>query len=103
MLVGNLARNIYYYQKINKVVGSLQEALEGITNGSKLLVGGFGICGVPMNLIQGVREMGVKDLTVVSNNCGYGDKTGEKDWGLAILLRNKQIKRMISSYVGENA
>lgn len=55
MLVGNLAKNIYYYQKINKVVGSLQEALEGITDGSKLLVGGFGICGVPMNLIQGVK------------------------------------------------
>lgn len=55
MFVGNLARNIYYYQKINKVVGSLQEALKGITDGSKILVGGFGICGVPMNLIQGVR------------------------------------------------
>lgn len=55
MLVGNLARNIYYYQRINKVVGSVQEALEGITDGSKILVGGFGICGVPMNLIQGVR------------------------------------------------
>lgn len=55
MLLGNLARNIYYYQKINKVVGSLQEALQGISDGSKLLVGGFGICGVPMNLIQGVK------------------------------------------------
>jgi 3-oxoacid CoA-transferase subunit A len=55
MLIRNLARNVYYFQKINKVVGSLQEALEGITDGSKILVGGFGICGVPMNLIQGVK------------------------------------------------
>lgn len=55
MLVGNIAKNIYYFQKINKVVPTIQEALEGIKDGSKILVGGFGICGVPMNLIQGVK------------------------------------------------
>jgi hypothetical protein len=55
MFVGNIARNVYYFQKINKVVSSVQEALEGIKDGSKILVGGFGICGVPMNLIQGVK------------------------------------------------
>lgn len=55
MLVGNIAKNVYYYQKINKVVSSVQEALHGLKDGSKVLVGGFGICGVPMNLIQGVK------------------------------------------------
>lgn len=53
-----------------------------------------------MNLIAGLRDKGVKDLTIVSNNCGVGDKEGKNDWGLGILLRSKQIKRMISSYVG---
>lgn len=67
-----------------------------------MLVGGFGICGVPMNLIHAVNLSGVKDLTIASNNCGVGDKDGKADWGLAVLLRNRQIKRMISSYVGEN-
>lgn len=53
-----------------------------------------------MNLINAVKELGVKNLTVASNNCGIGDKEGKTDWGLSVLLRNKQIKRMISSYVG---
>lgn len=55
-----------------------------------------------MNLINAVRESGAKNLTCVSNNCGFGDKAGTKYWGLAVLLQSKQIKRMISSYVGEN-
>lgn len=55
-----------------------------------------------MNLINAIRESNVKGLTIASNNCGLGDKEGKTDWGLSILLRNKQIKRMISSYVGEN-
>jgi acyl CoA:acetate/3-ketoacid CoA transferase alpha subunit len=55
-----------------------------------------------MNLINAVKESGVNGLTIASNNCGVGDKEGKKDWGLAVLLRSKQIKRMISSYVGEN-
>lgn len=61
------------------------------------LVGGFGLCGIPENLITAVRAKGVKNLTVVSNNCGVDD------FGLGVLLKTKQIKRMISSYVGENA
>eukprot|EP00919_Chromeraceae_sp_WS-2016_P005266 GHVR01012432.1.p1 GENE.GHVR01012432.1~~GHVR01012432.1.p1 ORF type:complete len:104 (-),score=4.87 GHVR01012432.1:59-370(-) len=95
----SLARNLYLFSKICK---TSEEAIQGIHNKSFLLVGGFGICGTPMNLIQAVKESGVKELTIASNNCGFGDKTGEKDWGLSVLLRNKQIKRMISSYVGEN-
>ncbi len=55
MLAGNIARNFYLFSKVNKVVSSVHEALQGIKDGSKILVGGFGICGVPMNLIQGVK------------------------------------------------
>lgn len=60
------------------------------------MVGGFGLCGIPENLILALKEKGVKDLTVISNNCGIDD------WGLGLLLKNKQIKKMIGSYVGEN-
>ena len=76
MFTGILARNIYYFQKINKIVSSAREAVSNLKSGSKVLVGGFGICGVPMNLINAVKETGVNDLTVVSNNCGMGNKTG---------------------------
>lgn len=79
-----------------KIVSSAAEAIRDIEDGAKLIVGGFGLCGVPENLIQALREKEVKDLTVVSNNCGVDD------WGLGILLANKQIKKMVSSYVGEN-
>ena len=61
-----------------------------------ICAGGFGLCGIPENLIKAIAEHGPKDLTVVSNNCGIDD------FGLGILLRNKQVKRMIASYVGEN-
>ena len=61
-----------------------------------MLVGGFGINGIPCNLIEAVKQHGPKELTVVSNNCGLDD------WGLGVMLKNQQIKRMISSYVGEN-
>ncbi|UOF92848.1 CoA transferase subunit A [Fodinisporobacter ferrooxydans] len=72
------------------------EAVQDIFDGATLIFGGFGLCGIPENLIQALRERTVKDLTVVSNNCGVDD------WGLGLLLANKQIKKMISSYVGEN-
>ena len=72
------------------------EAVQDIPNGSKLLVGGFGLCGIPENLISGLLETKAKDLTVVSNNAGVDD------FGLGLLLQKQQIKRMISSYVGEN-
>ena len=84
----------------SKIYTCPKEATKDIRNGNTILSGGFGICGIPHNLINAIKESGVKDLTVVSNNCGYADKTDKNDWGLAVLLRTKQIKRMISSYVG---
>lgn len=97
MLIKNIAKNIYLFSKI---FSCPKEATKDIKDNSFLLVGGFGICGVPMNLINALRESGVKNLTCASNNCGYGDKEGKKYWGLAVLLQTRQIKRMISSYVG---
>ncbi|APH04016.1 CoA transferase subunit A [Bacillus weihaiensis] len=75
---------------------SFQEAVQEIKDGSTLMVGGFGLCGIPENLIIALVEKGVKDLTIISNNCGVDD------WGLGLLLKNKQIKKMVASYVGEN-
>ncbi|MFO1443600.1 CoA transferase subunit A [Bacillus sp. Bva_UNVM-123] len=75
---------------------SFNAAVEGIQDGTTIMVGGFGLCGIPENLILALVEKGVKDLTVISNNCGIDD------WGLGLLLKNKQIKKMIGSYVGEN-
>jgi 3-oxoacid CoA-transferase subunit A len=75
---------------------SVQEALAGISDGATLMVGGFGLVGIPENLILGLRETGVKNLTVISNNCGVDG------WGLGLLLENHQIKKMVASYVGEN-
>ncbi|WP_099351542.1 CoA transferase subunit A [Fredinandcohnia onubensis] len=75
---------------------SFEEAVSAIKDRMTLMVGGFGLVGIPENLIIGLRQANVKDLTVISNNCGVDD------WGLGILLQNKQIKKMISSYVGEN-
>ena len=81
----------------NKVVDSYEMALEGLSDGMTVLAGGFGLCGIPENLINEVKRLGVKDLTVVSNNCGIDG------FGLGVLLEDRQIKKMISSYVGENA
>ncbi|ATP38854.1 succinyl-CoA--3-ketoacid-CoA transferase [Solibacillus sp. R5-41] len=81
---------------MGKVVASVQEAIHDIENGATILVGGFGLCGIPENLIAAVYEKGVKQLTVVSNNCGVDG------FGLGVLLPNKQIKKMVASYVGEN-
>lgn len=78
------------------VCTSFVEAVKDIQDGSTIMVGGFGLCGIPENLILALVETGVKDLTVISNNCGVDE------WGLGLLLKNKQIKKMISSYVGEN-
>jgi 3-oxoacid CoA-transferase subunit A len=79
-----------------KVSASFAEAINGINDGATILVGGFGLCGIPEKAILALRDKGVKDLTIVSNNCGVDD------WGLGLLLSNRQIKKMISSYVGEN-
>lgn len=81
----------------HKIYQDAKEAVNDIKDGSKLLVGGFGLCGIPENLIQALNSKQVSGLTVVSNNAGV------EDFGLGILLKSKQIKRMISSYVGENA
>lgn len=82
--------------QVDKVLTSYQEAVSCIHDGAVLMVGGFGLCGIPENLIQAIYEKNVKDLTVISNNCGVDD------WGLGILLENRQIKKIIASYVGEN-
>jgi 3-oxoacid CoA-transferase subunit A len=79
-----------------KLVASAEEAVQGVADGMTLVVGGFGLCGIPEAAIAALRERGVRDLTVVSNNCGVDD------FGLGLLLANRQIKKMVSSYVGEN-
>jgi 3-oxoacid CoA-transferase subunit A len=82
---------------INKVVASADAAIADVFDGATLVVGGFGLCGIPENLIGALVRRGVKALTVVSNNCGVDD------WGLGLMLRARQIRKMVSSYVGENA
>jgi 3-oxoacid CoA-transferase subunit A len=81
-----------------KIVPSPIDALKKahLQSDMTLLVGGFGLCGIPMGMIEAIKKTDVKNLTVVSNNCGV------TDWGLGVLLKEKKIKRMISSYVGEN-
>jgi len=81
---------------VNKVVPSAIDAVRDIPDGATILAGGFGLCGIPENSVRALRELGTKGLVVVSNNCGVDD------FGLGILLRNKQIVKMVSSYVGEN-
>ncbi|TMV47405.1 CoA transferase subunit A [Paenibacillus mesophilus] len=78
------------------VYADFGEAVSEIRDGCTIMVGGFGLVGIPENLIMALAQSGVKDLTVISNNCGVDD------WGLGLLLRGKQIKKMIGSYVGEN-
>jgi 3-oxoacid CoA-transferase subunit A len=81
----------------NKVQKTAEDALAGLLfDGMTIMAGGFGLCGIPENLIAAIRKAGVKELTVVSNNCGVDD------FGLGILLAGGQIRKMISSYVGEN-
>jgi len=83
---------------VNKVYTDAKAALAGVLrNGMTILSGGFGLCGIPSALIEAIRDSGVSDLTVVSNNAGIDDV------GLGMLLRTRQIRKMISSYVGENA
>jgi 3-oxoacid CoA-transferase/3-oxoacid CoA-transferase subunit A len=81
---------------MDKVYKSAIEAVRDIPDGATILAGGFGLCGIPENAIAALRQLGPKGLTVVSNNCGVDD------FGLGVLLKNRQIKKMISSYVGEN-
>ncbi|NYS43014.1 succinyl-CoA--3-ketoacid-CoA transferase, partial [Pseudomonas syringae pv. actinidiae] len=80
---------------LDKRVATYEEALAGLTDNMTVLCGGFGLCGIPENLIAQIKRMGIKGLTVVSNNCGVDG------FGLGILLEDRQIRKMISSYVGE--
>lgn len=82
---------------MNKVVKNATEAIRGISDNMTLMLGGFGLCGIPENSIAALAEAGIKGLTCISNNAGVDD------FGLGLLLQKKQIKKMISSYVGENA
>lgn len=81
---------------MDKVYNCFEDAVKDVKDGMTIMVGGFGLVGIPENLIQALRDRNVKNLTVISNNCGVDD------WGLGLLLKNKQIKKMIASYVGEN-
>ncbi|RVU31095.1 MULTISPECIES: CoA transferase subunit A [Neptunomonas] len=81
----------------DKVVGSYEEAMAGLEDGMTVIAGGFGLCGIPENLIAEIKRKGTKELTIVSNNCGVDG------FGLGVLLEDRQVKKMISSYVGENA
>jgi len=81
---------------IIKTVNNVQQALEGVKDGMTFMLGGFGLCGIPENAIAELVKLGVKDITCISNNAGVDD------FGLGLLLQEKQIKKMISSYVGEN-
>ncbi|AQU82358.1 MAG: CoA transferase subunit A [Halomonas sp.] len=81
----------------DKRVASYEEAMEGIKDGMTIIAGGFGLCGIPENLIAEIKRRGAKDLTVVSNNCGVDG------FGLGVLLEDRQISKIIASYVGENA
>jgi 3-oxoacid CoA-transferase subunit A len=81
---------------MNKIVSSAAEAVQDIQDGATIMLGGFGLCGIPENCIAALRDRGVKNLTCISNNAGVDD------FGLGLLLKTRQIKKMLSSYVGEN-
>lgn len=81
---------------MTKLISSIEDALSVLKDGDTLLAGGFGLCGIPEKAIAAIAAKGTKDLTVVSNNCGVDN------FGLGLLLKNKQIKKMVASYVGEN-
>jgi 3-oxoacid CoA-transferase subunit A len=81
---------------LDKRVKSADAAIEKLNDGATILMGGFGLCGIPENLIAAVRRKGTKNLTIVSNNAGVDD------FGIGLLLQNRQVKKMISTYVGEN-
>ena len=82
---------------IRKTVENVAKAVNGVKDGMTLMLGGFGLCGIPENAISELVKIGVKDITCISNNAGVDD------FGLGLLLQKKQIKKMVSSYVGENA
>ena len=90
-------KNFNFFNMINKEVKSIEDAIKGVENNMTFMLGGFGLCGIPENAIKALSESGINGLTCISNNAGIDD------FGLGLLLQKKQIKKMISSYVGENA
>jgi len=82
---------------MNKIVDNADSAIYDISDGAVLMLGGFGLCGIPENCIAALVKKGVKGLTCISNNAGVDD------FGIGLMLKKKQVKKMISSYVGENA
>ncbi len=99
MLRQLLTRHFFNFAKICK---SPLEAIEGLKDGDTLLVGGFLLCGVPMSLLNAVRQAEIKNITTVSDDYGRGDLTGNMDWGIGILLQKKQVKKAMISYFGTN-
>lgn len=95
MLISLLTKELF--QMINKVVKNADEAIQDIQDGMTLMLGGFGLCGIPENTIEALVRKGTKDLTCISNNAGVDD------FGIGLLLKRRQLKKMIASYVGENA
>jgi 3-oxoacid CoA-transferase subunit A len=81
---------------MDKRIASADAAIEKLTDGATILMGGFGLCGIPENLVAALRRKGTKNLTIISNNPGV------EDFGIGLLLQNRQVKKMVSSYVGEN-
>ena len=81
---------------MNKVLASAEEAVAGIPDGATIMMGGFGLCGIPENLIAALHARGTRGLTVISNNAGIDD------FGIGVLLKSRQVRKMISTYVGEN-
>lgn len=92
----------YSFAAGNKIVQTAKQAIEGVQSGNFLLYGGFGICGIPMNLINELSLTSINDLTIASNDGGAADIHGDHAWGLEFLFKNRQVKRMISSYLGYN-
>src|SRR5207302_7341893 len=84
------------YPRMNKVLASAEDAVALIPDGASILMGGFGLCGIPETLIAALRARGTKNLTVISNNAGIDD------FGIGVLLRSRQVRKMIATYVGEN-
>lgn len=95
MLISLLTKELF--QMINKVVKNADEAIQDIQDGMTLMLGGFGLCGIPENTIEALVRKGTKELTCISNNAGVDD------FGIGLLLKRRQLKKMIASYVGENA
>jgi 3-oxoacid CoA-transferase subunit A len=92
-----LVGRFFYIRSMNKVVSNADEAIQDIHDGAIIMLGGFGLCGIPENSIAALVKKGSKNLTCISNNAGVDD------FGIGLLLQTKQVKKMISSYVGENA